>query len=243
MAADEPRPSGAAASRWSRQVVGPFTLRHFGALVATLATATVLLTVLTTPVGPAAPTTPPRPGSSFVIVGDVTDGLAVGQRAPELEGSRDGVTVPLRDLDGDVIRLADRHGDVVWVNFWASWCPPCQEETPVLRAMHEGYADDGLALVAVSVQETSADDVRAYADTYGLEHTIGFDARSEVFRAWRGFGLPTHVFLDRDGVVRVVHYGPLSLDAATAIVEPLLAEAAPGTTSAPAPSPSASPTG
>jgi thiol-disulfide isomerase/thioredoxin len=213
-------------------VVGPFTLRHVAVLLGTLAVVVVGLGALTTPIAPAAPSLPPRPGGSFVIVGDVTEGLAVGQRAPELEGVDDGQPVPLHDLGGRPLRLADLRGKVVWVNFWASWCPPCQEETPVLRAVHQRFADDGLALVAVSVQETSAEDVKAYAETYGLRYPIGFDATSAVFRAWRGFGLPTHVFLDGVGIVRLVHYGPLSEHQATAIVEPLLDElpAAPGPT-------------
>jgi thiol-disulfide isomerase/thioredoxin len=244
---EEPRPSPAAGEprrdRWGRQIIGPFTLRHIVALLATLVGVGILLVVLTTPLSAPAPTQAPQPGSSFVVVSEVTDGLAVGQRAPELVGLRDGQPVQLTDLDGEEVRLADLRGGPVWVNFWASWCPPCQEELPVLRTMDEAYRDRGLSIVGVSVQESSADDVRAYAETYGLDYTIGFDARSEVFKAWLGFGLPTHYFLDADGIIRVRHYGPLSLAAATTIVEGLLAEetASPGTSAAPSPAPSLSP--
>jgi len=235
---DQPRPSTApdrpARDRWGRQVIGPFTLRHLVVLLGTLVGVGVLLSVLTTPLSTPGATQPPMPGSSFVIVGDVTDGLAVGQRAPELEGLRDGEIVGLTDLDGEQVRLADLRGGPVWVNFWASWCPPCQEELPVLRAMDEVYRDQGLTIVAVSVQETSVEDVRAYAETYGLDYTIGFDGRSEVFKAWLGFGLPTHYFLDADGLIQVRHYGPLSMAQAATIIEGLLAS---GTAASPAPSP------
>ena len=64
-------------------------------------------------------------------------------------------------------------------------------------------------MVAVSVQETTADDVAAYAERYSLPYTIGFDATSAVFRTYQGFGLPTHVFIDADGVIRHLRYGPL----------------------------------
>jgi thiol-disulfide isomerase/thioredoxin len=254
---EEPRPSPAAGEprrdRWGRQIIGPFTLRHIVVLLGTLLGVGVLLVVLTTPLSAPAPTQAPQPGASFVVVGEVTDGLAVGQRAPELSGLRDGVPVQLTDLDGEEVRLADLRGGPVWVNFWASWCPPCQEELPVLRTMDQAYRDRGLSIVGVSVQESSAEDVKAYAETYGLDYTIGFDARSEVFKAWLGFGLPTHYFLDADGIIRVRHYGPLSLAAATTIVEGLLAEQAaspgasvtPGSSLTPAPSlapaPSAAP--
>lgn len=227
---------------WSRRVVGPFTLRHLVAVGVTLLVAAGLLTLLSTPLSPAPDGAVPRPGSSFVIVGERTDGLVVGAPAPPLAGMRDGVPVPLLDLDGVPIDLADLRGRVVWVNFWASWCPPCQEETPVLRALDTTHRDRGLTIVGVSVQETEPEDIRRYAQTYDLRYRIGFDGTSEVFRAWRGFGLPTQVFLDRDGIVRVLHYGPLDLVGATATVETLLAaphgSPAPGT---PGPAASAPP--
>ena len=88
-------------------------------------------------------------------------------------------------------------------------------------------------MIAVSVQETTADDVAAWAETYDLRYPIGFDATSAVFHAYDGFGLPTHVFIDRDGVIRHLQYGPLDLEQVAAIVEPLLAtepaERSPGT--------------
>lgn len=242
--APDPAPLAPAppARGWSRRVVGPFTLRHLVAVAGTLVVAGGLLALLATPLSPAPDGSVPRPGSSFVIVGERTEGLVVGAPAPPLAGIRDGAPVPLLDLDGRPIELDDLRGQVVWVNFWATWCPPCQEETPVLRALDTTHRDRGLAIVGVSVQETEPADIRRYAETYGLRYRIGFDGTSEVFRAWRGFGLPTQVFLDRDGIVRVLHYGPLDLAQATAVVETLLAaphgSPAPGT---PGPAASAPP--
>ncbi len=111
----------------------------------------------------------------------------------------------------------------MWINFWASWCPPCQEETPVLRDLHEAYADDGLAIVAISVQETTIDDVRAYVDRYDLEYTVGFDGTSAIFHTYQAFGLPTQLFLDRDGVIRQVVLGPVNRAQAEQILAPLIA--------------------
>jgi len=211
-------------SRWSRPVVGPFTVGHIAVVLAVLVGGAATLFALGTPIPSPARPTLPVPGSGFYRLGEPTTGLGVGQLAPELEGMVDGEPAPLSDLDGEVVRLADRRGDPVWLSFFATWCPPCQEEVPVLREAHERYAPRGLQLVAVSVQETTADDVRAYAETYELPYTIGFDATSAVFRAYGGFGLPTHLFLDADGVIREVVYGPLTSERVERIVEPLLAE-------------------
>jgi peroxiredoxin len=220
-------PAGSAAverrsSRWQRQVIGPFTLRHVAVLIVLMLAAAGLLSLLSLPV--AAPPAPslPVPGSGFYQLSEPTEGLAVGQRAPELEGEADGRLVGLDDLEGLPIRMDDLRGRPVWLSFFATWCPPCQQETPVLRAAHARYADRGLQMVAVSAGDTTADDVRAYADTYSLEYRIGFDATGAIFRAYQGFGLPTHLFLDADGVIRFVSYGPLTAPQVDAIVGPLL---------------------
>jgi peroxiredoxin len=191
-------------------------------LAASVTVAAALLLLLSMPIARPAPAELPVPGSGFYQLGEPTEGLAIGQVAPELEGIADGRRVTLDDLDGRPLRLNDLRGQPVWLSFFATWCPPCQEETPVLRDAYARHADDGLRMVAISVQDTTAEDVRRYAQTYELPYTIGFDATSAVFRTYQGFGLPTHVFLDADGVIRRINYGPLSGPDVDAIVEPLL---------------------
>ena len=211
-------------SRWARQVIGPFTVLHVAVLVAVVTVAAGLLLLLSLPIARPARGELPVPGSGFYRIGEPTEGLAIGQVAPELEGVADGRLVTLDDLQGQPLRLGDLRGDPVWLSFFATWCPPCQEETPVLRDAYARHADDGLQMVSISVQDTTAEDVRRYAQTYELPYMIGFDATSAIFRTYQGFGLPTHVFLDGDGVIRWVNYGPLSPSEVDAIVEPLLAE-------------------
>lgn len=208
---------------FDRQVIGPFNGRQLAIAAASVAVLAFVLLAVTTPLSPPADTTLPQPGSNFYRVGDPVVGLQAGDVAPELEGEHDGATVGLTDLAGNPIRLADLHGRPVWLNFWATWCPPCQEETPVLRDTFEKYRDRGLAVVAISVQETSVDDVKNYVDTYGLEYTVGFDATSAIFHTYRAFGLPTQLFIDGDGVIRKVVYGPVTREAAAGYIEALLA--------------------
>jgi thiol-disulfide isomerase/thioredoxin len=225
-------PAPRSPSRSARRVIGPFTLGHLAALAATLAGVAVVLLLVTTPVGAPLTTDAPRPGASFYLIGPPTEGLAIGQLAPELQGEHDGQPVTLADLDGHPVRLADLRGHPVWVNFWASWCPPCQQETPVLRDLYQAHAADGLRMVGVSVQEASPDEVRRYVDTYAVPYTVAFDGTSAVFQAWRGYGLPTHYLLDSGGVVRAVHYGPLSAEGAEALLTTIL----PSSSAAPSPS-------
>lgn len=210
--------------RWQRPLVGPFSvLQVVAVLVAVMMTALVLVFVNTPLAHPASPGLP-TPGSGFVPVGDPVEGLRVGDVAPELSGTVDGEQLQLTDLDGQPVRLADLRGHSVWINFFATWCPPCQEETPVLRDVFAAHQDEGLALIAVSVQETTVDDVRAYVQRYSLGYTVGFDATSAVFHTYRAFGLPTQIFLDKNGVIRNVVLGPVTHDQVEAILAPLLQE-------------------
>ncbi len=149
--------------------------------------------------------------------------------------SPDGSTYQLADLDGNPIRLADLRGKAVWVNFFATWCPPCQAETPVMREISAKYRDKGFELVAISVQETSPADVQAYADRYQLEYTIGFDASGHVFDAYRVYALPTQFFIDPNGIIHDVAQGPMTVESASAYIERILPKDAP--TASPSPSP------
>jgi thiol-disulfide isomerase/thioredoxin len=222
-----PSAAGGRPSRLSRQVIGPFTLGHLATLAATLVGIGALLVLLTAPVGTTIPTDAPLPGESFFVIGEATEGLAIGQQAPELAGERDGQAVTLADLAGNPVSLAALRGHPVWVNFWASWCPPCQHETPVLRDLYRAHQGGGLEMIGVSVQEASPDEVRRYVATYDVPYTVAFDGTSAVFQAWRGYGLPTHYLLDADGVVRAVHYGPLSRDAAETLLATIMPTASP----------------
>ena len=121
----------------------------------------------------------------------------------------DGSTYQLTDLKGNPIRLADLRGKAVWINFWTTWCPPCQSEVPILRDVSERYRDRGLELIAISVQETSPADVQAYADRYQLGYTIGFDGSGEIFHEYKAYGLPTQVFIDPNGVIQSIVGAPL----------------------------------
>jgi len=204
-------------------LVGPFGGRQIAAALAIVVIVAVVLVAVSTPLGSTAAGGPPDPKATPYVIGAPTEGLRPGDLAPEFSVTRaDGTTFSLTDLEGRPIRLADLRGKGVWINFWASWCPPCQAETPILRDTYAAYRDKGLELVAVAVQESSAADVTSYAERYGLSHPIGNDASGDIFRLYRVFALPTQIFVGPDGVIRSVVQGPLDADGAASHVETIL---------------------
>jgi peroxiredoxin len=210
-------------------LIGPFSGRQLLAAALAVAVTAVLLVIITTPLGSTglrpAPANPQA--TPYLLSSPPPGGLAAGATAPELAFTRaDGTPFQLTDLDGKPIRLADLRGKVVWLNFFASWCPPCQQETPILRALSNRYRDAGLEIVGVSVQETSVGDLASYRARYQLPYTIGFDGSGDVLRAYKVYALPTQFFIDTEGRIVQVVNGPVDEAGATALIESLLPPAA-----------------
>ena len=192
----------------SRRVIGPFTVRHLVVVNAILVLSVIALVVATQPLGATSSGPAIDPQATFYRLSNGGQGLDIGQIAPELVGTNDGLAVTLKDLAGNTLTLASLRGHPVWINFWATWCPPCQRETPDLRAAYEAHRADGLVLIAIDVQE-EAGVVTDYVNRYGLTYTIGMDVSGAIFRTYKGFGIPTHYFIDRNGVIRDRVFGPL----------------------------------
>ncbi len=163
--------------------------------------------VSTLPIGGAA-TASRASGTSVAGSGVLGPGLATGQSAPDFVSTDDAHEPLLLDLDGRPIRLADFAGKPLWIVFWASWCIPCQQEASDIRAAYHAHAADGLAILAIDVQEPAAA-VRAYVVKNDLDYPIGLDPTAAV-RDMYGIGLPIHYFLDRDGVIRDRYLGQMT---------------------------------
>ena len=209
-------------------LIGPFGARQIASGLVAVILVAIVLGAVTSPLGSPGSTAPPDPRATAYLIGDPTEGLHPGDRAPEFTVTRaDWTTFGLVDLAGRAVRLADLRGKGVWIDFWASWCPPCQAETPVLRDAYRAYRDRGLEIVGISVQESSVDDVRAYAEHYGLSYTVAADLAGDIFHLYRVYALPTQFFVDPDGVIRSVVQGPLDAAGAAAHVEAILPAAGP----------------
>jgi thiol-disulfide isomerase/thioredoxin len=113
----------------------------------------------------------------------------------------------LQTLDGGEIRLSDYRGRPVVLNFWASWCPPCRQEMPQLVKAYERYRGDGLLIIGVNLQEGKAL-LDPFVKDFGISYPIAIDRTGAVGDGYRLLGLPTSVFIGRDGVIRSVFNGP-----------------------------------
>jgi thiol-disulfide isomerase/thioredoxin len=233
-------PSPGRPPRERRGLIGPFSGRQLLAAALIVVVSAVLLVVVTTPLGSVNPIGPGDPrATQYVLDPNGAVGVQPGNIPPELAVQRpDGSTYQLADLDGAPVRLADLRGKAVWINFFASWCPPCQSETPILRDLADEYRDRGLVVIGISVRESDVANVAAYAAKYQLGYTIAPDFTGLIFDLYHPPGLPTHIFVGPDGRVRSFVLAPLNLASARAQVEAILPS---GATSGPSAGPSAGP--
>ncbi len=103
---------------------------------------------------------------------------------------------------GEVVRLAAFRGHPVVLNFWASWCPPCREETRILEAAYLRYRDRGLVIVGVDSDSDTAGDSLSFLRQRGVTYPAGRDLRGTVARAYRVSALPTTYFIGADGRIQ-----------------------------------------
>ena len=104
----------------------------------------------------------------------------------------------LASLAGGTVKLSDYRGRVVFLNFWATWCPPCRSEMPSMERLYQKLRAKGLEIVAVDLQEPK-DTVRRFAKDNGLTFTVLLDANGAVGGAWSAQSIPTTYLIDRTG--------------------------------------------
>ena len=129
----------------------------------------------------------------------------------------------LTALDGTSLTPDALRGQVVLVNFWATWCLPCRVEMPLLQRMYERHRDAGLMVVGLSVDRGSDESVRDFLRERSVTYPVAM-VGADVERAFGGVrGYPTSILLDRSGVVRHVVIGPLAAASLEPAVRRLLA--------------------
>jgi peroxiredoxin len=127
----------------------------------------------------------------------------------------------LMDIAGEKVRLSDYEGQVVLVNTWATWCPPCRAEMPALNAYYQNHAAEGFVILAVNAGDT-AGDAAAFAQEYGLAFPVILDPQTRLLNELNIHNFPTSILVDRDGVVKDIHIGMLTPEQIEAKVGPLL---------------------
>ncbi|MEM7079513.1 MAG: TlpA disulfide reductase family protein [Pseudomonadota bacterium] len=112
----------------------------------------------------------------------------------------------LKELGGGNLRLEEYRGQVVLINFWASWCGPCRQEMPILDRLHQRYEDTGFAVLGVNVEGEVAP-AQKIVDKTNVTFPVLIDEGQEVSEMYDLEAMPSTVVVDRDGVVRYMHRG------------------------------------
>jgi len=123
--------------------------------------------------------------------------------------------------DGKPASLADYAGKPLWLTFGGSWCRDCRVEMPELMETYNRYSSEGLNVLGVFINEPAAD-TGAYAQRVGIPFPVVSDASGKIASAYRLMGVPTHVFIGRDGLIQDIKIGALAKDEMEAAVAAIL---------------------
>ena len=141
--------------------------------------------------------------------GGGTEETAGGEASVDLMATeqREAPDFELPDLSGQTVSLAASNGRVRLIDFWATWCPPCRDEIPMLNELHRTYESEGLTILAIS--DEKAEVVQEFAEEVGMDYTNLIDP-GEVSENYRVLGLPTAFLSDREGRIVDSYRGPKS---------------------------------
>ncbi|MED3642807.1 TlpA disulfide reductase family protein [Caldifermentibacillus hisashii] len=136
------------------------------------------------------------------VYGDAASGLKVGTKAPNFT---------LQTLSGETISLSELAGKKVILNFWATWCPPCREEMPAMERVYEQYSDSNVEIIAVNstVGKETKEKAEEFVKELGLTFPIPLDIEGEVIKLYQIYGLPTSYFIDTNGIIHSIYFGPM----------------------------------
>ena len=126
-------------------------------------------------------------------------------------------------LDSGSVTLKELRGSLVFLNFWATWCPPCKQEMPSMEHLYRRHKEHGFTIVAISIDSDGADRVAAFVKKLGLTFPIGLDPKLDAANRYTVRALPSSFLIDRAGNTVAVALGPREWDgaAAHAVIEAL----------------------
>lgn len=128
-------------------------------------------------------------------------GTKVGKKAPNFT---------LKNMDNQEVTLRELEGQKVFINFWASWCPPCKTEMPDIQKLYENYGED-IKIIAVNLEEEKTK-IENYLENENLDFTILLDKNKKVANQYLIRAIPTSYFLDENGIIIEKNLGVLSYD-------------------------------
>ncbi|MGH7396711.1 MAG: TlpA family protein disulfide reductase [Candidatus Rokuibacteriota bacterium] len=130
-------------------------------------------------------------------------------------------TFSLTLFDGTVLRLEDLRGKVVFLNFWASWCPPCRAEARLLEAAWRGRRGQGVVFVGINIQDKE-EAARRFLEEFDVTYPNGMDPGSKIAIDYGVWGLPETFIIDREGRVTYKHVGGIEVDTVVAKLDEAL---------------------
>lgn len=133
----------------------------------------------------------------------------------------------LKDLQGRLVILKDFKGKVVFLNFWATWCPPCRLEMPTMEELHKEFGSQGLAIMAINYRETP-EKIKTFYEQNQLTFTTLLDEEGKVFDLYKAWSLPTTYLIDKKGEIvgKVIGYRDWHSQEARAFFRKLLEDGA-----------------
>jgi cytochrome c biogenesis protein CcmG/thiol:disulfide interchange protein DsbE len=138
----------------------------------------------------------------------------LNEKAPDLE---------LMDLEGKAVSLEDYRGQVVLVNNWATWCPPCRAEMPILESYYQDHKDEGFVLIGIEAGEP-ADEVNEFVENYGISFPVWLDPESKAIIGFRNMALPSSYVINPDGMIVLAWTGTVTRNSLENYLTPLLKE-------------------
>ncbi|MFH1185522.1 MAG: TlpA disulfide reductase family protein [Chloroflexota bacterium] len=157
----------------------------------------------------------------LALLGILAWGLKKSQAGPIESGTAPDFT--LMGFDGRLVTLSKLRGQVVIVNFWASWCPPCREEAAYLEQTWRKYEDKGVVFVGVDYVDTEKPAL-AYIKEFDITYINGPDVGTRIAQAYNIKGVPETFFVAKNGELRGVHIGPLKEPQLDQKIDELLVE-------------------
>jgi len=145
-------------------------------------------------------------GLKSIVLGALLSIFAVGSMAASDLAGQAAPDFVLKSATGENLRLSEYRGDVVMINFWATWCGPCRQEMPLLDELYNRYQRVGFNLLGVNIDDDPRRAMKMIEDL-GVSFPVLFDEFKVVSKLYQVEAMPVTVIVDREGTVRYVHHG------------------------------------
>lgn len=162
---------------------------------------------------------------SAIVIAGLVIALALARQNQAQPHSGPAPDFSITTFDGQEYRLSDFRGQVVVLNFWASWCGPCRVEAPELESTWQKYEDDGVVFIGVAYADNGPRSMQ-YLDDYEITYINAPDLGTRISELYNIQGVPETFIIDRNGDVAEFIYAGVTEDQLSAIIDPLLVEGA-----------------